>query len=53
YRLSPAVTPGKQKRIWIHAVSVGEVRSLKHLIVQLKKIYKNTEIVLTVTTPTG
>lgn len=53
YRLSPAITPGKQKRIWIHAVSVGEVRSLKHLIDQLKKTYKNIEIVLTVTTPTG
>lgn len=53
YRLSPAITPGKQKRIWIHAVSVGEVRSLKHLIDQLKKTYKNTEIVLTVTTPNG
>jgi 3-deoxy-D-manno-octulosonic-acid transferase len=53
HRLSPAITPGNQKRIWIHAVSVGEVRSLKHLIERLKQTYNKTEIVLTVTTPMG
>jgi 3-deoxy-D-manno-octulosonic-acid transferase len=53
YRLFPTIPRSERKRIWIHAVSVGEVRSLKHLIDQLKKSYKNTEIVLTVTTPAG
>lgn len=52
-RLSPAIPYSEKKRIWIHAVSVGEVRSIKNLIDQIKKTYPDTEIVLTVTTPTG
>jgi 3-deoxy-D-manno-octulosonic-acid transferase len=42
----------KKKRIWIHAVSVGEVSSLKNLIDKLIKDY-NQKIVLSVTTPSG
>jgi 3-deoxy-D-manno-octulosonic-acid transferase len=53
YRLSPGITYSKEKRIWIHAVSVGEVRSLKYLVEQLKEKYKKKEIVLSVTTPAG
>jgi len=53
HRLSPAISGTTQKRLWIHAVSVGEVRSLTNLIQQLKETYKGTEIVLTVTTPSG
>jgi 3-deoxy-D-manno-octulosonic-acid transferase len=52
-RLSPAINYSKEKRIWIHAVSVGEVRSLKCLVEQLKEKYKGKEIVLSVTTPAG
>jgi 3-deoxy-D-manno-octulosonic-acid transferase len=37
HRLSPGIAYSKEKRIWIHAVSVGEVRSLKYLIEQLKE----------------
>lgn len=52
-RLSPGINYSREKRIWIHAVSVGEVRSLKYLIEQLKEKYKKKEIVLSVTTPAG
>lgn len=51
-RLSPLLESSKEKRIWIHAVSVGEVKSLKSLIEQLVRLY-NSQIVLSVTTPTG
>ncbi len=53
YRLSPGINYSKEKRIWIHAVSVGEVRSLKYLVEQLKEKYQGKEIVLSVTTPAG
>jgi 3-deoxy-D-manno-octulosonic-acid transferase len=53
HRLSPGINYSKEKRIWIHAVSVGEVRSLKNLVEQLKEKYKEKEIVLSVTTPAG
>jgi 3-deoxy-D-manno-octulosonic-acid transferase len=53
HRLSPGINYSKEKRIWIHAVSVGEVRSLKYLIEQLKEKYNKKEIVLSVTTPAG
>ena len=53
HRFSPNIKSSNNKRIWIHAVSVGEVRSLKYLIEKLKEKYKNKEIVLSVTTPSG
>ncbi len=53
HRLSPGINYSKEKRIWIHAVSVGEVRSLQYLLEQLKEKYKEKEIVLSVTTPAG
>jgi 3-deoxy-D-manno-octulosonic-acid transferase len=52
-RLSPGINYSKEKRIWIHAVSVGEVRSLKCLVEQLKEKYIGKEFVLSVTTPAG
>ena len=39
--------------IWIHAVSVGEVMMISHLIAKIKSAYPNYNIVLTVTTKTG
>jgi 3-deoxy-D-manno-octulosonic-acid transferase len=53
HRLFPDISFSEEKRIWIHAVSVGEVRSLKYLVEQLKEKYKEKEIVLSVTTPAG
>jgi len=50
-RLQPQLDAGSEKAVWIHAVSVGEVRSLKSLIATLNK--KGQRIVLSVTTPAG
>ncbi|MCI0471332.1 MAG: hypothetical protein L0Y73_06730, partial [Candidatus Aminicenantes bacterium] len=52
YRLSPQIEAGNEKRIWIHAVSVGEVKSVKSLIEQLNRQF-DLQIVLSVTTPSG
>ena len=50
-RLRPHLQAASEPAIWIHAVSVGEVRSLKNLIRQLGE--KGHRIVLSVTTPSG
>ena len=52
HRISPDIKPTDKKRIWIHAVSVGEVKSIKNLIEKLIE-KSNREIVLSVTTPAG
>lgn len=51
-RFSPDIKYKSEKRIWVHAVSVGEVKSLNSLIERLREKYKK-EIVLSVTTPAG
>ncbi len=51
-RFSPAINACKHKRIWLHAVSVGEVKSLRHLIKLLNREFPG-RIVLSVTTPAG
>ncbi len=50
-RLRPQLDACSEKSVWIHAVSVGEVRSLKSLIQLLSG--KGHHIVLSVTTPAG
>ncbi|MCG2810963.1 MAG: hypothetical protein L6428_05855 [Candidatus Aminicenantes bacterium] len=50
-RLRPQLDACPERSIWIHAVSVGEVRSLRSLIQQLGE--KGRRIVLSVTTPAG
>lgn len=53
-RISPCINETvAKKRVWLHAVSVGEVCSLKNLVENLKNLYNDREIVLSVTTPTG
>jgi 3-deoxy-D-manno-octulosonic-acid transferase len=52
HRFSPALQTREQKQIWIHAVSLGEVKSVKNLIQRLQLIFHNN-IVLSVTTPAG
>ncbi len=39
--------------IWIHCASVGEVRSIKHLIKKIKKELPDLSIVISTTTATG
>ena len=43
----------KEKRIWVHALSVGEVRSVLPLVKALKDRHGKMEIVFTVSTRTG
>ena len=42
-----------KKVLWIHAVSVGEVNASIPLLRSLLDTYKNTEILVTTSTPTG
>ena len=42
-----------QRRIWIHAVSVGEMYVAKTLIEEVRKNQKNISFVITTTTSTG
>ena len=51
-RFSPDLDPSEKKRMWLHAVSVGEVKSLSGFVSQLRKSFDG-EIVLSVTTPSG
>lgn len=44
--------PG-QATIWVHAVSVGEVRAAMPLIGKLMQVYPSMHVVLTCMTPTG
>jgi len=39
--------------IWIHAVSVGEVMSIRPLLEELRKIYPDKRFVISTVTPTG
>ncbi|MDZ4286892.1 MAG: glycosyltransferase N-terminal domain-containing protein [Prosthecobacter sp.] len=48
-----ASLPSGSKRLWMHAVSVGEVGIATKLILALLKEQPETGIVLTITTPTG
>lgn len=43
----------QRERLWVHAVSVGEVNVAKKLIVHLLKTQSDLGIVLSTTTPTG
>jgi len=52
-RAAIAALPGGKGRLWIHAVSVGEVGIATKLITRLLNETPDTGIVLTTTTPTG
>ncbi len=49
-RLRPQARPGS---IWIHAVSVGEVLAISHLVGELKKIVPQRPLFVSTTTATG
>ena len=51
-KISNSDTCGNKKRIWIQAVSVGEVLAIGPLIKQLRQS-ADIEIILTTTTSTG
>lgn len=42
-----------QKTLWVHAVSVGEVKASHRFLLRLQEQYPKYRLLLTVTTPTG
>jgi 3-deoxy-D-manno-octulosonic-acid transferase len=48
-----AGVPELDRPIWIHAVSVGEAMSIKHLLESLKKKFPEKDFVISTVTPTG
>ncbi|MBI4472832.1 MAG: 3-deoxy-D-manno-octulosonic acid transferase [Acidobacteria bacterium] len=52
-RLGFLKLPQLRKSIWVHAVSVGEVKSVEKLIDRLRKQYPNQPIVVSTATPLG
>jgi 3-deoxy-D-manno-octulosonic-acid transferase len=52
-RFGFVVPLGAQRTIWVHAVSVGEVRSAAALIAALGERYPRHRLVVTTMTPTG
>jgi len=53
FKLDAEFKSSKQKTIWLHAVSVGEVLASRELVEQCLKKYKNSKVVMTTMTPTG
>jgi len=53
--LAPRLEPpqGNRKRIWLHAVSVGEVNLLKPIVAELKATRPDWEFVVSATSKTG
>jgi 3-deoxy-D-manno-octulosonic-acid transferase len=45
--------PHIHKTIWVHAVSVGEVKSVENLIARIRQVFPGRPVVLSTTTPTG
>lgn len=48
-----SVRDKKKKRVWVHAVSVGEVIAAKPFLSQLRQLAPDCEIILSVTTSSG
>jgi 3-deoxy-D-manno-octulosonic-acid transferase len=52
-RLGFLQIPRLRRTVWIHAVSVGEVRSVQRLVEKLRPCYPGQPIVLSTATPAG
>jgi 3-deoxy-D-manno-octulosonic-acid transferase len=52
-RFAIGLTPSRRRTIWVHAVSVGEVRSAVPLIRELMQRYPRYRMLVTTMTPTG
>src|SRR5262245_63473141 len=49
---SPRI-PQLHRSIWVHAVSVGEVRAVQRLVERLRAAHPDSPLVISTTTPTG
>src|SRR5262252_3057545 len=52
-RLGVLKLPQLRGSIWVHAVSVGEVKAVERLLERLRKQFPDKPIVLSTATPTG
>ena len=52
-RLGFLQIPTLQRSVWVHAVSVGEVKSVRRLTERLRELYPGQPLVLSTITPTG
>src|SRR5437870_370894 len=52
-RLGHLKLPQLRKTIWIHAVSVGEVKAVERLIERLREEFPDRPIIVSTTTPAG
>jgi len=52
-RFRPHINAGLERPIWIHAVSVGEVKAAKNIYVLLKKSFPDKDIIISTVTPAG
>src|SRR5262245_19193704 len=52
-RLRYLQIPTLQRSVWIHAVSVGEVNSVRKLIEKLRSSHSDQPLVLSTSTPAG
>jgi len=52
-RLGFLKIPQLKRTIWVHAVSVGEVRAVEKLLERLRQQFPSTPIVVSTTTPAG
>ena len=50
---APSLPPSSRKRVWLHAVSVGEVNLLKPILAQLRQDRPDWEFVVSATSKTG
>jgi 3-deoxy-D-manno-octulosonic-acid transferase len=53
FGLAPHLPPTRKRRVWFHAVSVGEVLLLRPILARLRHRQPNWECVLSVSTETG
>lgn len=53
FGFSPPVFNGSKKRIWFHAVSLGEIKATKPLVDQITAINPDVQILITTSTRTG
>ena len=49
----PILAPSERRRIWFHAVSVGEVNLLEPILVRLISETPDVDVIITTTTKTG